>query len=448
MTYEEENNQLINSVLDRTFFKDFQGDKTTSLFNGLELQLTSKCNLKCSYCYYSDVSGKGKQLNDPKLNPWSKINHNVFLLFQWLEENKYYPASIDIFSGDTLIHTHGYYAIEKAIEFYAKAGVRGTVSVPSNMTFLKNKVLVDRVEALIQKGEDSGVAVRISASIDGKYADPITREPVANVDPYAYYDDEFYKSVFTFCRKHNFGVHPMMSPENIHVWKKNFDWFQNMFDQFGIPWNSIYMLEVRNDGWTNDRLQAYSEFMEYLLHFAGRRVGNSRIFVDSFITHKSGNSINAMNIFNNLSETGRGIGCSLQTTLFVKMGDLTCNSCHRLSYDALNGFRFKVKDDKITGIEAENIQFYMATLSYHQKSAPYCENCAIKHTCAGGCLGAQFEDVGDAFIPIPSVCALLHEKVKVQYKVFKDMGILEEVLNIHGDKVKQTFLNIGRMING
>jgi len=455
MSYEGENKELLKSVLEGTFFDDFKNpDREGNLFGTLEIQLTSQCNLKCSYCYYSNVVGHGKELNKPGVATWDQLGKNTDILFNWLKENNYIPKTIDIFSGDSLIFKQSHDIIRKAVQFYIDIGYKGSVVVPSNMSFIRDPELVKSIEDIIALGAEHGVSVPISASIDGKFADKITRLPVKNVDIDEYYSDEFYDDVFAFCKRNHAGFHPMISSENIHVWKDNFVWFQSMFEKYDLAWNNVYLLEVRNEGWTKETIKQYGEFMSWTLNFTYNMIGNSvlpsnlpKYYVDNFVFSSEDYRGSSMNLFNNISIIGRGIGCSLQTTLFVKMSDLTCNSCHRLSYDALNGFKFVVKDDKIIDIEPLNITFYMATLTFEHKALPYCENCLIKHLCSGGCPGAQFESVGDAFTPIPSVCLLQHMKLKTQVEFFKRLGVFNYVVSKLNSELALTMIEVERMSN-
>lgn len=447
MTYEEENKELLEGILENTFYKDFRnfGNGENKLFAGLELQITSACNLKCSYCYYSKVSGHGQLLNKGG-KTWDELLENAEMVFSWLKENKFVPEKIDIFSGDSLIYEPSHKIIKAAIDFYISVGKSGVVVVPSNMTFLKDKYLTEKVVGLIEYAKENNVGFGISASVDGKYADPITRQPIKNVPAKEFYNDEFYETLFAFCKKYHCGLHPMISPENIHVWDQNFGWFQKMMSKYKINWNNIYLLEVRNDGWKKEHIEEYSRFIGKVLDFTFRMIRGREYYVDNFILSSKKNNITNMNLFNNVSVIGRGIGCSLQTTFFVKLSDMTCNSCHRLSYDALNGFQFDIKDKSIVGVVPLNLAFYTATLTLDTKALPYCESCLIKHLCSGGCLGAQLEYTGDAFTPIPSVCALEHAKVKAQVDFYKRKGIFNLVKAKLTKELRLTYEQFERMM--
>jgi hypothetical protein len=63
----------------------------------------------------------------------------------------------------------------------------------------------------------------------------------------------------------------------------------------------------------------------------------------------------------------------------------------------------------------------------------------IKNTCMSGCLGAQFETMGDPFIPIPSVCALEHGKVKAQIEFLEENNIFDDLTKYFNSDQKMTF---------
>jgi len=315
------------------------------------------------------------------------------------------------------------------------------------MSFLRKQSLTDRVIEYKNKFYNSGGYLGLSASVDGKFMDTTNRPLVGATDQTKYYTEDFYHKLFTFANRVGCGFHPMVYHQNIDKWIDNFEWFQENFKKYNIPWHSIYLLEVRNNGWNKDSIKNYTKFYRHVLDFVLNKFDNES-FIKSFVFNgvDGFQNINNMNLFNNIGTIGRGLGCSLQTTLHVRLGDLTVNSCHRLSYEALNGFRF-VKDDnnKIIDVDPLNFPFYLSTISTEHKAWPYCSNCLIKHTCMSGCLGAQFENMDDPFTPIPSVCLLELGMVKTQIEFFKENNMFEDFLYYLNDEQEMTFRQFDKL---
>ena len=135
------------------------------------------------------------------------------------------------------------------------------------------------------------------------------------------------------------------------------------------------------------------------------------------------------NILNPFGGVGRGLGCSIQAMVYVRLSDLAIVPCHRTSYDEFVYGYFNVENDEITGIKAKNPELMVEIYSFEAENQPYCEQCVIKEVCSHGCLGAQYEFNGDLFTPIPSVCALEHEKIRSIIKATKDIGAYEEIIS-------------------
>lgn len=108
-----------------------------------------------------------------------------------------------------------------------------------------------------------------------------------------------------------------------------------------------------------------------MLNYVFDRLDRDRYkFINSFVFNgaEGYDNINKMNLFNNIGRHGRGVGCSIQTTMQLRLGDLTVTPCHRQSYDAFNGFKFIKKDNEIVDIEPLNLHYYLATMSTDRKS--------------------------------------------------------------------------------
>jgi len=99
MTYQQENDKLLSSFLDRTFFKTWENQKEgLENFRTLELFLNTKCNLKCSYCYLANF---GNELYPPELQDDKKVLANLQILLDWLLDRKLAPR-LELFAGEPL----------------------------------------------------------------------------------------------------------------------------------------------------------------------------------------------------------------------------------------------------------------------------------------------------------------------------------------------------------
>lgn len=450
----EQNKELLYHFLNRTFFRDWKDkDKEsdrTKLYDNLEFQINSKCNLNCSYCYYNQFVGNGNQLNPNSIAQPENIRKNADALLDYLEENNMYPSKFEIFSGEPLNQPITYEVLDKVIDFYSRANQEAIISIPTNMSFLRSDRLTEKVISYKKKAWENGLMLGTSASVDGKYMDHVNRPITKSENQDKFFNDHFYHRLFSFARDHGCGFHPMVYHNNIEQWKDNFMWFQDNFKKYGLRWNNIYLLEVRNDGWTKDKVNSYMDFYKFVLEFAFNKLNRDKNeFVNGFVFNGKGASQNwnNMNLFNNIGKIGRGIGCSIQTTMQIRAGDLTVNPCHRQSYDALNGFQFVKNDDnKIVDIKPLNLPYYLTIMSSERKYWPYCESCLIGHTCMAGCLGSQFEVMGDPFIPIPSVCLLEFGKVKSQVQFFVKNDMFDQFISKLPEEQKNVFTKIYELL--
>ncbi len=131
------------------------------------------------------------------------------------------------------------------------------------------------------------------------------------------------------------------------------------------------------------------------------------------------------NILSNpLSRVGRGIGCSIQSTFDLRLGDLAWVPCHRLSYD-----QFVLGHLTDEGIDVKNPELAIRTFTFDSNNFPMCEKCPIRHLCAKGCLGSQYETTGDMFTPIPTVCKAEYYKISGMIKKYREIGVLDNIVN-------------------
>ncbi|RLI04040.1 MAG: hypothetical protein DRP00_00175 [Candidatus Aenigmatarchaeota archaeon] len=409
MSFEEENNQLIKSFLERTFFKGFRDPEKYPNWSRVELYVNAKCNQQCKYCY---LARYGKYLY-PEADS-RRIYKNTLMLLDWLDSNKFRPH-FELFSGEPLIQDVCHKIIGELIKRRSRS-----IVIPTNFTFVLYPKIEKEVLSLISKAKASDVKLLLSASIDGKYCEANRPIKGYKVDPR---DDKFYDRVFTICSKFGYGFHPMVYSELIENWRDNFLWFQSMFKKHNIPWWNLYLLEVRNVEWSRKQIYHLGEFIKFLLDWSYKKTRGNLL---DFILRMKGFNI----LSNPVTRVGRGIGCSIQSVMNVRLHDLAIFPCHRTSYPQFKLGEFEVKDKRIIRVRAVNPDLWIAILTFDANTFPYCEQCPVKYLCGKGCLGSQYEVTGDLFTPIPTVCEMEHWKLYCYVEKMKDLGLLDALKSL------------------
>jgi len=420
MTYQEENNKLAESFFDHNFGKGYLHPelKESENFRSLEIFFNDKCNLACKYCYLQRF---GDGLYPKELQDGKRLLDNLEMFLNWMDEKGYVPNHIEIFSGEVFIQDAGWKAIDMILDRYKDREKKPEfLVVPTNFTFMLSPDLTKKVEDMLEKSHAVGLPIGLSASFDGKYCE--SNRPFKSGKEIR--GDEYYDKVFEFAKRWGTGFHPMVYSEHVEDWEKNWMWFQENFTKHKLPWRNIYLLEVRNVEWTNKQMEDFGKFVEFLIKWTFHNPcrGDAEAYMKFLFD-------GGYNILRNpLTTIGRGIGCSIQSAVALRLGDLSWVPCHRTSYSPFNFGNFKVENGKITGFEAKNTDMLMTIYSFDASTQPWCEQCLLKSLCSFGCLGSQLEVTGDPFTPIPTVCQLQHVKVGAMIKAYRELGILKDVI--------------------
>lgn len=436
--YEHENSQLMQNMIDMMF----SDGKKTNVPKSFELILYGKCNLGCKYCYMHNFKNE--------LYPSFLENDEVILknakrfmdYYHKIESN----LNIDLFSGELFGTSLGFEVLEMIVNSFKDRPNTGTcIVIPTNFTFIHNEELVNRVEAVFCKAKSYGIVVHLSSSFDGKYMED-NRPYIKNIgyDLNKVRDDAYYDKVFEFIKKWGSGVHPMVYSEGIEKWKDNFNWFQDMFEKHGISWTKIFLLHVRNEEWTKDQIQDMQEFISWLFDWVYDKFdGNKEDIVQFLIAEKT----RGFNILGgNNGGISRGLSCSIQNTLAIRLGDMKIVPCHRQMREGFNYGTMNISDDLEVTYDPENLEMMIAIYSMHHRSQPYCEVCDINALCSGGCQGSQFESMGDPFVPIPTVCKLHHAMAITTVESWLRLGIYPRMLSYCTDEQINQNENIRRFI--
>ncbi len=415
--FEKENDELGKSFLERMYFREWKKNAGERKENRATLELDSsyECNLDCKYCY---VARYGDELY-PDVDE-STIYENAEKAIEWLIANDMNP-DLEMFAGEPLVKDVNFEILNMVLDKFedVEKSPRRIV-IPTNFTWIKSEEYLERVEKLMERSRAHDMPIYLSASIDGKYCSD-NRPPIE-------FTEEDYDRIFEFAKRWNVGFHPMIYSEGIEKWKENFLWFQEKFQEHDIPFDHIYLLEVRNREWGKEQINEFGEFLKWLVDWTMSKLGKED-FLDFLFE-------NGFNILSNpLGTVGRGIGCSIQSTVFLRLADLGIVPCHRLSYDQFNLAQLGENDASPDGDDAaadlgvsiNRPELLVGHSAFDNDYQPMCEQCMINRLCTGQCLGAMYEETGDMFSPIPNVCRLKFKKVASLVEKFKEIGILEDI---------------------
>lgn len=457
--YQTENDELMDAFLQRTFYNSWKNPEIERLLNfrTVEFMLNYRCNLSCKYCY---VNRYGEQLYPShSYADEDKLLKNLEMYLDWMVKNEYQP-NMELFSGEALVQRVGHKALHMIFDKMGNRGLKTRITVPTNFTFILSDTLTEKVEELIGKSRDVGVPMGLSASFDGKYCEsnrPFLHDVASSKQDdrtiwhWEYKgipdrrDDEYYDKCFAFAKKWAFGFHPMVYSENIEHWQKNFLWFQDKFMEFDIPFWNLYLLEVRNPEWSVKQCNHLRDFMKFLVKWSWE--GPARKNIDKYFQFVF--EMRGFNILSGpLSQTGRGMGCSFQSGLYLRVGDLALVPCHRTSYEQNTLARYTVDNGKISGLKAINPELMIGGIQANAECWPYCEQCLLRDMCSKGCQGAQLETTGDLYTPFPTMCRMEHAKMIGQIEGYKEIGILDAVIHKVNEKKARALTILNNMLEG
>lgn len=445
-TFKKEQEDLLLSFLDIHCFsawKILPSLRGPIYINGLEMMVSPVCNTACSYCYMKNYS--------PSLYPCAydgeTLLKNCEKIMRGLYSNSLYPGSIEIFSGEffnlpfwkeylNIIFTY----LEKMTE-----GKKIPVIIPTNGTFFLSEEKTREIQNFLDKVKSEGFSLFLSISVDGKYLDNETR-PLKNGKKY---EEDFYDRMFTFGAKNKLSYHPMVGAKGIKKWIENFDWYlKNIQKYYNLttPWqacNYLYLLEVRNPDWTTEELNELSKFLRYLIDV---------VFEDCLTTEDRVERLQSrtLNIFSSLtSSVGRGLGCSIQQCLDIRVGDLALVQCHRTSYEELLGAYLDISEEGEFIIkEVKNVNSYIFTQALNFTYLAKCSSCPINFFCSGPCLGCNYEINKDLYTVVPTVCDLEYKKTleSIKYIEKKDPGVLPKIISSFNKAQKEKKSQLERII--
>ena len=417
----DDRKKLLREFLEIYFLDNWRNGNPES-FKALELIVSPHCNTKCSYCYYKNY---GEELYHEHLAVDQTIIENSQIIFDYLVEENLTISALEIFSGEFFNLPYYKKILHQCEEYFTTMKIQGFISIPTNSTFLFDDKKTREIEEEMARLKSKNIHIHLSHSVDGKYLDNDTRQ-LRNGKPYT---DEFYDKLFAFAEKHGTGFHPMVSAEGIEHWIQNYDWYiDNIIrtsDSFSHALRKLYLLEVRNPDWKVADLKYLEDFITHVVKDIFMRFGQDKEkFLSDFMFNKGFNMFSSL-----LFRMDRGIGCSEQTTLAVRLGDLAITPCHRMSYDGYNAGYLVQEEGKIVDIKIENPETFILLKTFDAKQGPGCQSCPISELCSLYCMGVNMEVNKDFFIPVSTVCRMEFVKVYALVKAYLDIGVMDEIIS-------------------
>ena len=434
MTYNEENTALLKTVLDASFFKPWKDpERYKNIIErrdlAVELYVTAACNQQCEYCY---LYRHGDELYPAEIRDHATIIKNLRMLIDYMVAEGYHIQRFDVFSGEILHTPLGLAVLEEIYQGKLRGLSVEWMQIPTNCSFLLDESATNRLQAAFDKLRSVGVIAKPSASVDGLLIEDDAR-PLADGRIGAR-DQAFYDRVFEFVMKNDGGLHPMIAACSIERWKDNLSWWWQQCEKYSIDFpNSVMTLEVRNDDWTEDKIQAYVDFLNHYADLIFERYcyGDAAYFARCMVGVEQIKPMAGYSPLMLANDTQIAT-CSVSHQLTVRLGDLAICPCHRTCYPEYLYGKFVVEDGKITDIEAINPFVAAKILMMNQRVCHHgCDTCLNKNYCIRQCFGAQIESGQEIFMPIPSVCRLFKAKTAALYNIYRRFGVQEQVEKMH-----------------
>ena len=453
LSFQQNQDALLQNFLDQNLFKkQFQNScfipeeirnrkvRPGDLEDGLNIELIVRpdCNLHCEYCYIARYGHKLYPFEQRVSN--EEILANCEAVLDWVyNQHNQFIGDWELFAGDMFYDGLYFDILDIFYEYmsnlsalykkqYNEKNEPVNIFAPVNFTFITNDEQVQKFDEYYNKFIKIGVRLGFSCSIDGYYCTD-TRERKT-------LDDEYYDKLFKFLQKYHMRCHPMVAPSNIHNWKENYFWWKEQYKKY-FRENAIdilpMMLEVRNDEWTQERIDNLLAFYDVMID--DRLNDFCQGDIDNFARHifcgdGKNDTLPRLGSYDPIqpfgNENQERLGCGISGLLHITLNNLSIVPCHRTSYQQFtSGYLTKDETGHINGVHGENVSLMLAIYHLVQNSLPRCCNCKYKLPCLKGCLGAQYETNGELFQPCISVCNMFQQKFNHLINKYQELGVIE-----------------------
>jgi radical SAM protein with 4Fe4S-binding SPASM domain len=122
-----------------------------------------------------------------------------------------------------------------------------------------------------------------------------------------------------------------------------------------------------------------------------------------------------------------GMSCSGQGLVHFNATNLSIVQCHRTTYLQFTPLYFITNEEntRIVDFRTNNVGSFISWRFHKVENTPICATCPYEVVCKKGCPGAQFEESGELYMPITSLCNFFKEKYEHLYQLYKSWGLLK-----------------------
>ena len=246
--------------------------------------------------------------------------------------------------------------------------------------------------------------------------------------------EDYYENLFMFAYHNHFYFHPMLSAHSVSKWIENYKWWMKKLEEYEFPPDAVMILEVRNNEWTEENLKDFANFLNFLIDENIKRHNGD---IESYIMSYFDGDYSLSNIVSGYTPVNMAAAelyppCTIAQALTIRMGDLAICPCHRTAYNKLLYGWFKTENDKIVGIKQNNVyNAIRVLLTNHRAGHIKCDTCIYASHCLQGCMGCQFENNNDMFMPIENICKLNKVKWQTIIKKLQEVGALDVLKKIN-----------------
>lgn len=431
------NKNKIYNISDNDLLKTYTLSKLR-----LELIISPECNQQCKYCY---IMKHGKELYpiEERVNNKTIIK-NLQILLSYFIENKILISGFDLFAGDMFFNNlffdltdilFNYYQTiyNEEEDFFINKTKNIFIMVPNNFSFVNDDSILPQLLKLQEKFNNIKINLCFSASIDGKILTN-NREQINDKEI-----DKYYEKVFIAIKKLNAGIHPMVSAFGIEKWINNYKWWIDKIHEYGLLGDndkkmdhSPNLLEVRDDNWSDEAINKYLEFIDFIIEDRLKQCNHSleHLCYHLFCGDGKNNTLmrspnlDILAIYCKTPQENE-INCTFSENFFITLNNLKLVPCHRLTYPQFSGGQFIIENDKIKEIKAINPSGYIGLHTLNPNLHSYCLQCPINKICPKGCYGSQFEQHGECLIPNQTVCKLFQKKYFYILNKLNNLGVLK-----------------------